>query len=219
MEQNLRLALLDSDPDVRLGRRMVLSSQPNLEIVLDSKGDTSDLSAIADGLVDVLVLDQSLAMGPGVLFYSLLREQMGLQQTPGCVLTAAFDQSALLLAALEVGVTQVVSLEQGPEALLQAIQSAKQEQTSFSLYQLHSLIMSENLSRKLDVELVKLVSELPEKLASNLRRLRSVWLKANPSQLAEFSLSNLDGLVARLQAQSAAELVIRLERSELLGEG
>ena len=219
MEQNLRLALLDSDPDVRLGRRMVLSSQPNLEIVLDSNGDTPDLSAVADGLVDVLVLDQSLAIGPGVLFYSLLREKMGFQQTPGCVLTAAFDQPALVLAALEVGVSQLVSLEQGSEALLLAIQSAKQEAPAYSLYQLHSLIVSENLSRRLDVELVKLVSELPEKLASNLRRLRSVWLKANPRQLAEFSLSNLDALVARLQVQSAAELVIRLERSGLLSEG
>ncbi len=218
MNQSLRLALLDSDSDVRLGRRMVISSRPNLEIVLDAKGEASDLSAVADGLVDVLVLDQSLASGPGIAFYSLLRDKLGIKQAPDCVMTTAFDQPALLLAGLEVGIGQVVSIEQGPEALLEAIQSAKAAEPAYSLYQLHSLISSEASSRKLDLDLMKLVSELPEKLASNLRRLRSVWLKANPRQLGEFSLSNLDGLVARLPVRSAAELVIRLERSELLDE-
>lgn len=218
MEQNVRLALLDSDPDVRLGRRMVISSRSNIEIVLDAKGDSSDVSAVADGLVDVLVLDQSLALGSGISFYSLLRDRLGIKQAPDCVMTAAFDQPALLLACLELGISEVISIEQGPEALLEAIHSAKQKQPAFSLFQLHSLIYSEAVSRKLDLELVRLVSELPEKLASNLRRLRSVWVKANPRQLSEFSLSNLDGLVSRLPVRSAAELVIRLERSELLVE-
>ena len=218
MEQTVRLALLDSDSDVRLGRRMVISSRPNIEIVLDAKGDSSDVSAVAEGLVDVLVLDQSLALGSGISFYSLLREDLGIKQAPNCVMTTAFDQPALALACLEVGISEVVSIEQGPEALLEAIHSANQKQPAFSLFQLHSLISSEAASKKLDLDLVRLVSELPEKLASNLRRLRSVWVKANPKQLSEFSLSNLDGLVARLPVRSAAELIIRLERSELLVE-
>jgi len=219
MDQTLRLALLDSDSDVRLGRRMVISSRPNFEIVLDSRGDTSDLAAVADGLVDVLVLDQSLASGPGISFYSSLRDLLGIKQAPDCVMTTAFDQPALLLACLEVGISQVVSIEQGPEALLDAIQSTKLDKPDLSLYQLHSLILSETIPRNLDLDLVRLVSELPEKLASNLRRLRSVWAKANPKALSDFSLSNLDGLVERLPVRSAAELIIRLERSELLSEG
>jgi DNA-binding NarL/FixJ family response regulator len=197
---------------------MVISSRPNLKIVLDAKGETSDLSAVADGLVDVLVLDQSLASGPGIAFYSLLRDKLGIKQAPDCVMTTAFDQPALLLAGLEVGIGQVVSIEQGPEALLEAIQSAKTAKPAYSLYQLHSLISSETISKKLDLDLMKLVAELPEKLASNLGMLRSVWLKANPIQLGEFSLSNLDGLVARFPVRTAAELVIRLEQSELLDE-
>jgi DNA-binding NarL/FixJ family response regulator len=218
MDQTLRLALLDSDSDVRLGRRMVISSVPNLEIVLDATGDSADLSAVADGLIDVLILDQALASGPGISFYSLLRENLGIKQAPDCIMTTSFDQPALLLACLEVGIRQVVSIEQGPEALLQAIQSSKDEEPAFSLYQLHSLISSEAISRKLDLELARLVSELPEKLASNLRRLRSVWTKASPEALSEFYLSNLNGLVERLPVRSAAELIIRLERSELLDE-
>lgn len=218
MDQTLRVALLDSDPDVRFGRRSVISSRPNLEIVLDARGDSSDLLTVADGLVDVLVLDQSLSMGSGISFFSALRDTMGVRQVPDCVITTAFDQPALLLSALEVGVNHVVSIEQGPEALLDAIQSTKAG-TALSLHQLHNLMFTESITRKLDLDLARLVSELPEKLASNLRRLRSVWSKANPRQLQDYSLFNLDGLVARLPVRSAAELVIRLERSELLVEG
>ena len=73
MEQLLRVALLDSDTDVRTGRRMLISSLPNVEIVLDSTGEENDLLSVANGLVDVLVIDQRLASGPGVDFYAVLR--------------------------------------------------------------------------------------------------------------------------------------------------
>lgn len=216
MEQLLRVALLDSDSDVRMGRRMVISSAPELSIVLDSTGEPADVAAVADGLVDVLVIDQRLASGPGVDFYKMLRQEMGDSQVPGCVLTTAFEQPALLLSALEVGINHVVAIESGPEALLSAIDQAKAGESEVSLAILHSLIASESRKRKLDLELVKLVEELPEKLASNLRRLRSVWIKAHPNQLAEFSMANLDGLVSRLPVRSAAEFVIKAERTGLL---
>jgi DNA-binding NarL/FixJ family response regulator len=218
MQQNLRIALLDSDSDVRGGRRMIISSRSNFDIVLDSKGQDSDIDAVADGLVDILVLDQSVVMGPGVSFYSLLRKQMGIKKAPACVITTSFDQSALSLSALEVGVNQVVSIEQGPELLLEAIENAGAGIQPISMDQLHELVISEGIEHRLDLELSNLVSALPEKLASNLRRLRSVWVRAIPKQLKEFSLSNLDALVARLPVSSAAELVIRLERTELLSE-
>lgn len=218
MQQTFRVALLDSDSDVRGGRRMVISSRCNIEIVLDSVGHASDVEVVADGLVDVLVIDQSLAMGAGINFYYLLREHMGVKHAPACLLTTSFDQPALCLFALEAGVNQVVSVEQGPEALLAAIENAGAGVEGQSLRQLHDLVFSEGVDHSLDLELSKLVLALPEKLASNFRRLRAVWTKANHKQLEDFSLSNLDGLVARLPVRSAAELIIRLERSELLSE-
>lgn len=218
MQQAIRVALLDSDPNVRSGRRMVLETSPNFEVVLDGRGEASEVSAVAEGLVDVLVLNQSLALGSGLLFYSQLRNQVGIKQAPSCVITTAFDQPGLLLSSLELGISHVVSVDQGSDTLLAAIESANSREELFSLDNIRDLIHSENIERKLDIDLVRLVSQLPEKLASNLRRLRSVWAKDNSKLLQDFSLSNLEGLVARLPVRTAAELVIRLERSELLGE-
>jgi DNA-binding NarL/FixJ family response regulator len=216
MDHSLRLAILDPDADVRLGRKMVITSRPNLEIVLDSTGQESDVSAVAEGLVDVLVIDQRLAIGPGISFYQRLRDEMGIKQAPECVVTTAFEQPALFLTALEAGISHVVAIEHGPEALLEAIDQAGDGYSKVSLELVHSLLSSQSLTSKLDLELMRLVEKLPEKLASNLRRLRSVWNKANPNQLRDFSLTNLDGLVARLPVRTAPELIIRLLRSGLL---
>lgn len=216
MEQTLRVALLDADADVRAGRRLVISSKSNLEIVLDSDGADSDIASVVDGLIDVLIIDQRLASGPAVDFYQTLRQQMGINHVPGCVITAAFEQPALLLAALEVGIDHVSSIEVGPERLLDAIDQVKAGKSEISLTQIHALITSQSVKRRLELDLIKLVEELPEKLASNLRRLRTVWQKANPNQLRDFSIRNLDGLVARLPVQTPAELVIKLERTGLL---
>jgi len=216
MDHSIRVAILDADADVRLGRRMVLSSKDNIEIVLDSTGQEPDVNAVAEGLVDVLLIDQRLAMGPGISFYSRLRDEMGIKQVPDCVLTTAFEQPSLRLSALETGISHVVAIEHGPKALLGAVGQAAAGESEISLDLVHGLVTSHSLVKNLDLELIRLVEELPEKLASNLRRLRSVWIKANPNQLQDFALANLDGLVARLPVKTAPELIIRLERSGLL---
>lgn len=216
MKQLLRIALMDSDPDVRAGRKMVISSREEFSIVLDSGGEASDVAAVANGLVDVLVIDQRLASGPGVDFYDAVRHEMGIADAPWCVITTAFEQPALLFSALEIGVNHVVAIESGPEALLRAIDQVSAGEAGVSLEQLHALIASQSLGHKLDLDFIRQVEKLPEKLASNLRRLQSVWKKSDPSQLKKFLLGNLDGLVSRLPVRTPAELVIKLEQSELL---
>ena len=110
----------------------------------------------------------------------------------------------------------MVSIENGPEALLEAIEQVRAGESGVSLDTLHALITAQAIKHKLDLDLVNLIEQLPEKLASNLRRLRSVWIKASPNQLKDFSMANLDGLVSRLPVRTAAELVIKAERTGLL---
>jgi DNA-binding response OmpR family regulator len=54
----------------------------SFEVVFDSDGSTEDLEAIEQSLIDVLVLDQRLASGSGVSFYSSLRNLTGVKQAP-----------------------------------------------------------------------------------------------------------------------------------------
>jgi Zn-dependent protease with chaperone function len=92
------------------------------------------------------------------------------------------------------------------------------ESNAYSLAQLHSLISSQPRERAIDLSFVSLVDQLPEKLASNLRRLKSLWLKADPAKLEQYDLDSMKELVARLPVASASELVLALNRSGLLDE-
>jgi CheY-like chemotaxis protein len=113
MASTIRIGLLDTDSDVRFGRKLVLSSQANFEVVFDSDGSAEDIEAIEQSLIDVLVLDQRLTCGSGVSFYSSLRNLTGVKQAPSAILTTSFEQPELLLDALHEGILDVVTVEQG----------------------------------------------------------------------------------------------------------
>jgi DNA-binding NarL/FixJ family response regulator len=218
MPETIRIGLLDTDEDVRFGRKLLFASLPNTEVVFDSDGAVADLDAIQQSLIDVLVIDQKLASGPGIDFYSSLRKLTGNKQTPPAILTASFSQSALLLEALEVGVLDVVSIEQGAKGLVDAVTQANSDVNVRSLAELYQLVATQPRIRAVDLNFVSLVDQLPEKLASNLRRLKSLWQKADMTKLAQYDLNALKDMVSRLPVARASELVLALNKSGLLDE-
>jgi DNA-binding NarL/FixJ family response regulator len=218
MSESIRIGLLDGDQDVRFGRKLVFTSLPDTEVVFDSNGTSDDLERIQESLIDVLVIDQKLSSGSGVAFYSSLRNLTGIKQAPPAVITSSFAQPALLLEALEAGFSNVIAIEQGAEGLAEAVTQARAGSNAHSLADLYQLVSSQPRVREVDLSFVSLVDQLPEKLASNLRRLKSLWQKADVAKLEDYDLSALGDLVSRLPVASAAELVLKLNRSGLLDE-
>lgn len=218
MPESTRIGIVDADQDIRMGRKLLLASLTNVEVVFDSSGSSSDLESIQQSLIDVLLIDQKLASGPGIGFYSSLRDLTGIKDAPPAVVTTSYIQPALLLEALEAGAFDVVAVEQGAKALIDSITSARKDSNAYTLSELKNLLSTQSQTKVVDLNLVSLVDQLPEKLASNLRRLRSVWRKEDISKLEDYKLSALDDLVSRLPVANATELVLALNRSGLLDE-
>jgi DNA-binding NarL/FixJ family response regulator len=218
MPETIRIGLLDSDEDVRFGRKLVFASPPDTEVVFDSDGAVADLDPIQHSLIDVLIIDQKLASGPGIDFYSRLRKLTGNKQAPPAIITASFTQPALLLEALEAGVFDVVSIEQGAKGLVDAVTQANSDANHYSLGELYQLVASQTRVVAVDLNFVSLIDQLPEKLASNLRRLKSLWQKADMTKLEQYDLNSLNELVSRLPVARASELVLALNKSGLLDE-
>jgi len=216
MVSKIRIALLDTDSDVRYGRKLVLSSEPALEVVFDSDGSQDDLEALEQSLIDVLVLDQRLSSGSGVSFYSKLRDLVGLSQAPKAILTASFTQPELLLDALKEGIFDVVSVEQGAQGLVAAVYKAATGVTSHPLSAVWELISTQPTYRAVDLNFVRLVDELPQKLSSSVRKLRTVWQSADLAKIEKFEIDSLNALVSRLPVSNAVELVVAMNRSGLL---
>jgi DNA-binding NarL/FixJ family response regulator len=218
MPETIRIGLLDSDEDVRFGRKLVFASPPDTEVVFDSDGAVADLDPIQHSLIDVLIIDQKLASGPGIDFYSRLRKLTGNKQAPPAIITASFTQPALLLEVLEAGVFDVVSIEQGAKGLVDAVTQANSDANHYSLAELYQLVASQTRVVAVDLNFVSLIDQLPEKLASNLRRLKSLWQKADMTKLEQYDLNSLNELVSRLPVARASELVLALNKSGLLDE-
>ena len=216
MASTIRIGLLDTDSDVRFGRKLVLSSQANFEVVFDSDGSTEDLEAIEQSLIDVLVLDQRLTFGAGVSFYSSLRNLTGVKQAPSAILTTSFEQPELLLDALHEGILDVVTVEQGAPGLIAAVSRASSGDVSHSLSSIWELVSSQPTDRAVDLNLMRLVDELPQKLASSVKKLKDVWLSADLAKMEKFDIGSLNTLVSRLPVASSIELVLAMNRSGLL---
>ena len=216
MASTIRIGLLDTDSDVRFGRKLVLSSQANFEVVFDSDGSTEDLEAIEQSLIDVLVLDQRLTFGAGVSFYSNLRNLTGVKQAPSAILTTSFEQPELLLDALQEGIFDVVTVEQGAPGLIAAVSRASSGDVSHSLSSIWELVSSQPTARAVDLNLMRLVDELPQKLATSVKKLKDVWLSADLAKMEKFDIGSLNTLVSRLPVASSIELVLAMNRSGLL---
>jgi len=218
MPETIRIGLIDTDEDIRFGRKLLFASLANSEVVFDSDGASADLEPIQESLIDVLVIDQKLASGPGIDFYTSLRKLTGIKQAPPAVLTASFNQPALLLEALEAGMLDVVAIEQGAKALVDAVTRASSGADPQSLAGLNRMLATQPRVRAIDLNFVSLVDQLPEKLSSNLRRLKAIWQKADMTKLESYDLNSLKEAVARLPVATASELVLALNRSGLLDE-
>jgi DNA-binding NarL/FixJ family response regulator len=216
MGSTIRIGLLDTDSDVRFGRKLVLSSQANFEVVFDSDGSTEDLEAIEQSLIDVLVLDQRLTFGAGVSFYSNLRNLTGVKQAPSAILTTSFEQPELLLDALQEGIFDVVTVEQGASGLVDAVSRAASGASNHSLSTIWELVSSQPFNREIDLNFVRQVDELPQRQASGLRKLKDVWQSSDSVKIEQFELRSLNTLVARLPVSNAVELVLAMNRSGLL---
>ena len=216
MASTIRIGLLDTDSDVRFGRKLVLSSEPEFEVVFDSDGSQDDLESIEQSLIDVLVIDQRLFSGAGVSFYSSLRNLVGPKQAPPAVLTASFAQPDLLLDALQGGMFDVVSVDQGAQGLVAAVSKATTGLNAYSLSAIWELISSQPAYRGVDLNFVRLVDELPQKLASGVKKLKDVWTSSDSAKIAKFDMASLNALVPRLPVSNSVELILAMNRSGLL---
>lgn len=206
----IRVGLLDFDADVRGGMRMIIEANPGLRVFFDSDGKAEDIDVVAQSLIDVLIVNHRLSMGSGIDFYDELRRLTGFDEAPSALLTCAFELPELRLAAFRAGFFDVVSLEVGLERLVTKALEASSGLRTTSLVDLHELVRLVNPSRRLDIPLNQLISNLPEKYQSNLRRLKTVWNKIDSGKAKDYDLADLSGLLTKLGFQTPEEAVIRM---------
>jgi DNA-binding NarL/FixJ family response regulator len=217
MSHSLRIALIDWNTSARAARAQILNATANMEIVFESDGNSNELAMLSESLVDVIVIDQQLRQGSGVDAFSALRSHYPeLSEVPKAVLTTPFDLPELRVAALAVGIHDVVAIEAGPVGLIQAIVAAAADQSLFDLERLFEILSNVDLSPKSDYSLIQAINSLPVRKRAVIDRLQKDWQKLRTSANPKFSIGSLDLLLAPLGSLTNTELVIKLLRNGFL---
>lgn len=126
MARTLRIGLIFGNPLVREGRRMLLKTQSDFDIVYEEEDGQVALDAIGDLAVDVLLVDNRLrTLSGSELIRRYLRRNVGQEgKLPAFVLTGPFSSGPMALEAIRCGASDMVSEEDSPEVLLDSIREA-----------------------------------------------------------------------------------------------
>ena len=135
MALDLRIALVDSDQDIRHGRRMLIDSQPDLKVVFEDDNASTTIQRLPEALVDVIVLDHRIKGQDGIevaraLIAAFLADSA---RIPKIIMTGPYFSPELQIASIAAGATDLVTQDSGPEELLKAIRStaAKDDEPDF----------------------------------------------------------------------------------------
>lgn len=118
MKPILRIALADDQALIRAAVRSLLESFGDIQVTVEAEDGAALLAALANSNVDVVLTDIRM---PGMSGTEALRQLRARgDQTPVIVLTT-FDDSALLLEAVEAGAQGFLLKDAAPEDLHAAI--------------------------------------------------------------------------------------------------
>lgn len=126
MARKLRVGLVFGNKTIREGRRMLLQSQPDFDIVYEESDGLAALDAIDDLAVDVLLVDNRLrSLSGSELIRKFLRRNVGSEaKLPSFVLTGPFSSGPMALEAIRCGANDMVSEEESADELLAAVREA-----------------------------------------------------------------------------------------------
>lgn len=122
----IRIVVVDDQPLVRAGFRMILSSQPDIEVVGEAQDGAQALRVVKQlrqtgTPADIVVMDIRMPVMDGVAATRELCRDPG--EAPRVVVLTTFDTDAEAFAALQAGASGFLLKNVPPEELLAAIRT------------------------------------------------------------------------------------------------
>lgn len=211
----ITVALVDDQLLVRSGFRMLINSQPDLEVVAEATNGREALASPALARADVVLMDVRMPEMDGIETTGKLLDN-GPGSGPRIIVLTTFDLDEYALAAIHAGASGFLLKDAPPEELLEAIRT---------VYRGDAVIAPSTTRRLLDHVAPMLrqpaatTSKHEAAVASLTAREREVfeliaWGKANPEIAAELFLSeatvktHVGRILSKLQARDRVQAVV-----------
>ena len=119
----IRVVLVDDEAMVRVGLRMVLSAEPDIEVVGEASDGAAAVAVVAEAQPDVVFMDIRM---PEVDGLEGARRVLAGSPDVKVVMLTTFDEDAYIEAALRSGVSGFLLKVAPPERLIDAVRTVAQ---------------------------------------------------------------------------------------------
>lgn len=136
-DERVRVALVDDDPLVITGLRMLLAGDPRIEVVAELNDGGPVPDAVRDHRPDVILMDIRM---PGVDGIEAVRRLAELTDAPPVIMLTTFDADETVLAAIRAGAAGYLVKDAPPEQIVAAVHAAAAGDPVFSPAVLRALV-------------------------------------------------------------------------------
>ena len=223
MNNAIRVGIVNADPDISAGRRLVLESTGRISLVIDEQKPEELLNKFENYLIDVLLVDQRLRGMSGVeLCEKLTKVKIEQGVETRLMVTAAFGSPRLTFDALVAGANAVVTQDQGPKALIEtlySLNSRKQQQNFEQLRELVSVLDVDYKDDPVVQVLLESFDESEKKLFAEIVSGKSIASVSESHDVAGYRIRKLmQRSMDMLKVATLEQLQLRLIQSgESLG--
>lgn len=120
-DRPLTVAVVDDDPLVRTGLRLILGGAPGLTVAGEAEDGADAAALVREKAPDVVLMDIRMPRVDGL---EATRQVLALPQPPAVIVLTTFDTDDLVLEALRIGAVGFLLKSTAPEKLVAAIRSA-----------------------------------------------------------------------------------------------
>jgi DNA-binding NarL/FixJ family response regulator len=120
----IRVALVDDQELLRMGFRMILDAQDDMEVVGEAGNGKAALDLVKRVAVDVVLMDVRMPVLDGVEATRLLHRELG-DNAPKVLILTTFDLDEYAFAALKAGASGFLLKDVPPVELLFAIRAVR----------------------------------------------------------------------------------------------
>ena len=219
MTEPIRVLLVDDDPLVRSGVRLMLEASPDLLVVGDVGSGEEAVPAILAHRPDVVLLDYRMGALNGI---ATLGEIRRLDRSPRVVLLTTFDTGDLPVRAVQAGVDGFLLKTAGPDEITRAVRDAAAGHAPFSPQSAQHMVThvrndAAHARREEATRLVGALSEREREICVRMADGATTGMAARELHLSESTVkTHLRSAEAKLGVGSRAQLAVLIERAGLL---
>ena len=150
----IRVVLVDDEPLLRHGLRMILEGAPGISVIGEAGNGREGIELILGEEPDVVLMDIRMPVMDGIEATAQLHSLAGARNIPVVMLTA-FDTDEFILHALRAGAVGFLLKTTAPEALVASVRAAAQGQQQLSPKVLRNLVGLADTPPQLEQEMIQ----------------------------------------------------------------